>query len=96
MDKKVSNAIAVIITIVWAASFMADIAIDEYSPSPFVHMIMMGLAGATFGQGFIKSVNGDGPKKEEPPEADPRELTPDELADAARDWLRKSLEEGEK
>lgn len=91
MDRHVSNAIAGVVTVVWAASFIADIALAEYSPSPFVHMIMMGLAGATFGQGFIKTVSNGATKPEPRPES--RELTPDELADAAREWLRKSSED---
>lgn len=106
MDKKVSNAIAIIITFVWASSFIADILIVEYSPSPFVHMIMMGLAGAIFGQGFIKTV-GEGkimpptpPHPQPEPDDDvtplPREPTEEEVQEAAREWIRKSIEEGDR
>lgn len=92
MDRHVSNAIAAVVTLVWAASFIADIALAEYSPSPFVHMIMMGLAGATFGQGFIKTINNGAAQK--PPDT-PRELTPEQLADAARDFLRQQSSKDE-
>lgn len=95
MDRHVSNAIAGVVTFVWAASFIADIALAEYSPSPFVHMIMMGLAGATFGQGFIKTMNGTNGAAPKPPEPH-RELTPEQLADAARDFLRQAAKDDEK
>lgn len=45
---------AVVITMVWMASFLADIVVHNYDPSPFLHMIMMGLAGAIFGRSFLR------------------------------------------
>lgn len=63
MDRRITNAIAIVITLVWAASFLADIFIPRYDVSPFVHMIMMGLAGAIFGKSFISGSNGNGNSK---------------------------------
>lgn len=39
-----------VVTGIWALSFIADIAIGDYSPSPFIHMAMMAILGALFGK----------------------------------------------
>jgi hypothetical protein len=54
IHNNVANAIAIVITLVWAASFIADIFVVNYDPSPFVHFIMLGVAGAIFGHSFFK------------------------------------------
>jgi len=59
INRTVANAIAIVITAVWAASFIADIFIKDYDPSPFVHFIMLGVAGAIFGHSFFKSGEND-------------------------------------
>lgn len=35
---------------VWVFSFIADIYIEGYEPSPFIHMAMMTILGALFGR----------------------------------------------
>lgn len=47
--------IAVVVTVVWAASFIADIFIKDYDVNPLVHFLMMVVAGAAFGHGFLKN-----------------------------------------
>lgn len=54
LDPNVINGIAILVSIVWAASFIADILIPGYDPSPFVHLAMMTVVGAAVGHGFIK------------------------------------------
>lgn len=49
IDARVINAIALIVTFVWAFSFVADILVDEYQPSAFIHFAFMGLLGGIFG-----------------------------------------------
>lgn len=43
-----------IITAVWALTFIASIFIPTFTPSPYVHLIMIGLASAIFGSGFVR------------------------------------------
>lgn len=62
-DPRVTNGIAIAITAVWAASFLADIAVTDYDPSPFLHMVMMGLAGAIFGRAFLGGSDDKDPKR---------------------------------
>lgn len=38
------------VTTIWALSFIADIIIADYSPSPYIHMAMMAVLGALFGR----------------------------------------------
>lgn len=56
VNARVRTAIALVITAVWAGSFVADIVVPDYTPSPFLHMIMIGLAAAVFGSNFVKGV----------------------------------------
>lgn len=61
MDRRVSNAIAVVVTFVWAASFLADAFIESYDPPPSVHTLMMLVAGAAFADGIMRARrNGNG------------------------------------
>lgn len=53
IHQNIANGIAIVITVVWAASLGADIFIRTYDPSPFVHFIMLGVAGAIFGHSFF-------------------------------------------
>ena len=60
MDARVKTAIAVVVTVVWALSFLADIALGEaYSPSPYVHGMMMVVAGAAFGRSILSDKKED-------------------------------------
>lgn len=38
---------------IWSLSFIADIVLDAYSPSPFIHMAMMSVLGALFGKEIL-------------------------------------------
>lgn len=60
MDRRVSNAIAIVVTVVWAASFLADAFIESYDPPPSVHTIMMLVGGAAFADGIFRNRNGNG------------------------------------
>lgn len=56
-DKRLVNAIAILVSLVWAASFICDIFIPGYNPSPFIHLAMMTVVGAAVGHGFIRGGN---------------------------------------
>ena len=60
LDKRIVNGIAILVSLVWAISFVADILITGYDPSPFIHLAMMTVVGAAVGHGFIRSGNGNG------------------------------------
>lgn len=52
---RVKIIIALAVTGVWIVSFLASlIPVLEYKPDPGVHAIMLIVAGAFFGSGFIK------------------------------------------
>ena len=55
----VVNGIATVVTLVWAASFVADVMLETYNPPGQIHMIMMGIVGSLFGF-QIMNRNGDG------------------------------------
>lgn len=46
--------IAILVSVVWTVSIIADIFVQGYDPSPFVHMAMMAVVGAVVSHGFIK------------------------------------------
>lgn len=54
MNPKTANLIALVVTAVWAISFLADIALKSYNGSPYVHAIMMVVAGAAFSGSLVK------------------------------------------
>lgn len=56
VNARTRTAIAMVITLVWAASFVADIVVPDYSPSPLIHMAMIGLGAAVFGSNFVKGI----------------------------------------
>lgn len=45
---KLAGIIAVVITVVWTVSFLADLLEPRYDPPPTVHALMMLVAGAAF------------------------------------------------
>jgi hypothetical protein len=59
-DNRIVNGIAILVSLVWAISFVADILIAGYDPSPFIHLAMMTIVGAAVGRGFIRNGNGNG------------------------------------
>lgn len=54
----VSTAIAIVVTIVWATSFLADIIVKDYDPNPLVHFIMLAVVGAAFGHSVLRNGKG--------------------------------------
>lgn len=64
-NNQIATGLAIVITVAWAISFIVDILIKEYDPSPSVHALMMIVAGAVFGEGLIKTRNGMPTNKEE-------------------------------
>lgn len=53
-DQRIVNGLAILVSVVWAVSFIADIVVKGYDPSPFIHLTMMAIVGAAVGRGFIK------------------------------------------
>lgn len=49
----VINGIAIIVTIVWAGSFVADVSLDHYNPPSQIHMVMLAIVGSIFGFQFV-------------------------------------------
>lgn len=54
MDKRLVNAIGIVVTTVWALSFLADVVMKDYDPSPYVHFAMMVIVGSAFGTKFLQ------------------------------------------
>jgi hypothetical protein len=61
-NNRIAQILASVITGAWAISFIVDIVIKEYDPSPSVHALMMIVAGAVFGEGLIRKRNGETPE----------------------------------
>lgn len=57
-DKRLVTGIAVLVSTVWGISFIADIVLKTYDPSPFIHLAMMTVVGAVVGHGFIRGGGG--------------------------------------
>lgn len=49
VDTRVVNAIAIIVTLVWAVTFLADIGLKEYQPPAGINVAFMLVLGAIFG-----------------------------------------------
>lgn len=47
------HVVMLTVTFIWAASFVADVALDGYAPSPYIHAAMMTILGALFGREII-------------------------------------------
>lgn len=60
MNTKLVNALAIVITVVWAVSFILDATIVRYDPPESVHALMLIVAGAAFTGTIIKTRNGNG------------------------------------
>lgn len=61
MDKRIVNAIAIVVTTVWALSFVADVLLPQYNPNPYIGLIMMSVVGAIFGKGVVDRWKGKTP-----------------------------------
>lgn len=48
MDKRLSGAIAIVITVAWAVSFTVGIFNPNYTPPPTLGPLMMAVAGVMF------------------------------------------------
>lgn len=59
MNQRVSNIVALVVTTVWAISFLADIPMKSYEPSPYIHAIMLTVAGSAVANSMVKR-NGNG------------------------------------
>lgn len=53
MDKRLSAAIAIVITVAWAVSFIVGIVNPRYNPPATIGPLMMVVAGAMFGNAVI-------------------------------------------
>ncbi len=57
----VSTFVVVVVVVVWAANFLADIFLPSYSPNPLVHGIMLMVVAAVLGLNISRrSNNGSG------------------------------------
>ncbi|MGH2374566.1 MAG: hypothetical protein ACRDIC_14750 [bacterium] len=54
MSARLTAYIAILVSVVWAVSFIADILIPTYDPSPFVHLAMMTVVGAAFSHSVLR------------------------------------------
>ena len=57
MEARLVRLVVVLVSAVWGASFIADILIEDYNPSPYVHFAMMAVVGAATGR-YIVMRNG--------------------------------------
>lgn len=64
-NNRIATLLAIVITAAWAISFLVDIVVKEYEPSPSVHALMMIVAGAVFGEGLIRNRNGKSTSEKE-------------------------------
>lgn len=58
VSQQIRNAIAVVITAMWAVGIIADALSTAFELSPFVYATMMGLAASIFGANFVKGIKG--------------------------------------
>lgn len=63
-DRRITLMLAYVITAAWAVSFTVDIIVPTYDPPGSVHALMMMVAGATFGEGLLRTRVQSAPKKE--------------------------------
>jgi hypothetical protein len=49
---------SIVILVVWVISFFADMVMEEYSPPPSIHALMLIVAGALYGEGVFRRANG--------------------------------------
>jgi hypothetical protein len=53
--KRLPELLAIVVALVWSASFVADIMLGpDYEPSPYVHFAMMLVLGAYFGRQIVR------------------------------------------
>ena len=54
VNQRVSNIVALVVAFVWSVSFLADIPMKSYEPSPYIHAIMLAVVGAAVSNSMIK------------------------------------------
>lgn len=54
LSQGVVNAVALVVAVVWATSFVADILVKTYTPPNEVHLALMVVLGGVFGSQFIR------------------------------------------
>ena len=59
MDEKLTRIIVIAVTAVWVASFLADVVLPAYEPSPYTHAAMMAVVGGATAR-YIYIRNGGG------------------------------------
>lgn len=57
LKPEIVNGIAIVVTVIWAASFVADFLIPTYSPPATIHAAFMLIVGAVFGSQFLGGGN---------------------------------------
>lgn len=50
----VRRYVLVVVATVWLASFVADVSLARYTPSPYVHMIMLAVVGGLGGHEVLR------------------------------------------
>ncbi len=51
-------AIGVLVSLMWSLSVLADMSLADYEVSPLIHMAMMTVVGALFGNELLKRNGG--------------------------------------
>lgn len=70
-NDRIAFGIAVVITGAWTISFLVDIVVETYDPSPSVHALMMIVAGAVFGEGLFRRTRHHFPSSPDAPPSPP-------------------------
>lgn len=60
MPRGLVNAVAVIITVIWAFTILADVYVKDYEAPQAVQNAMMLVATALFASNIVKAKNGNG------------------------------------
>lgn len=50
----VRRYVMVVVATVWLGSFIADVALARYTPSPYVHMVMLAVVGGLGGHELLR------------------------------------------
>jgi hypothetical protein len=54
LSQGVVNLVAMVVVLVWATGFVADILIEKYVPPSEVHLALMVVLGGVFGAQFLR------------------------------------------
>ena len=53
IDTRIANGIAIVVTLVWATAFIADIISDKYAAPVGIHAAFMTVIGSIFGYQLV-------------------------------------------